>query len=130
VKYFGILKKGGVRPEMITEIFGGSQQFDDISASCNWFASASQADLKSSDEGVTPGPAAAIAATKIPAAELPATTESSSPSTPPNQGDRFWIFVGTYKAVEDKWLSKYITILENLLLLRTQSREDIRSSIP
>ena len=112
LKYFGILQKDVVGKDVIAEIFGGPEKLQQLSSACIAFVSTQQVDAKL--VGEAPSPAQTAAAENAPAVITPAGTVPSSPSAPPNQGDKFWIFVGTYKAADSRWSSKYVTIDDTL----------------
>jgi hypothetical protein len=115
VRYFGMLTAGVVGEDVIKEIFGSKENLHNLSESCLRFTSNNQAVSKSLGATVDPSPAQIEAVEKTPALATKANkSPPSSPSAPPNQGDRFWIFVGTFKSAADgsggQWSSKYITI--------------------
>jgi hypothetical protein len=110
LQFFGLFSAGGLDPEPIIEIFGRLDEFNKLGAVCATIVSTRQA-VRPGQRTNDPTQAASKAAGDVPppgpkAAGGPATTPSASP----NDGDRFWIYIGTYNYKDRRWITKYVDI--------------------
>jgi hypothetical protein len=89
--------------------FAKDQNFQRALSECANIASNSSATAIPIN-GITPPPPSAV---QTPPNSVSPNTPiaGQSPSVPPNDGPRYWIYVGTYK--DGAWLSKYLNITKN-----------------
>jgi hypothetical protein len=111
-QFFALYSNGLLDPGPIVEIFGGIDEFKKLNSACNTLVSNQQAGQKLVQAPANPTvadvqEAAAIPPAAEPLPDLPGTT----PSAPPNNGQRFWIYLGT--RTNGKWLTKYINIADS-----------------
>jgi hypothetical protein len=110
-QFFALYSRGALPAGPIVEIFGGLKQFENVGNVCVTVASIQQADRKGLPTvNVSSEERAAAAAAPDPPPKAP-DAPSASPSASPNDGERFWIYLGTFSG--GKWLTKYLDIPDN-----------------
>jgi hypothetical protein len=112
LQFLGLYSSATIDPGPINEIFGGADEVKKFVSACATLVSAQVADQRPDQKTTDPSPTASQAAAAAPPPAAPRSAgPPATPSASPNDGQRFWIYIGNFK--DGRWTNRYLDFPDN-----------------